>query len=116
MDCKTLLALIPEECNRRPGKRKRSSSRRKRTARGSRARSHARRAGDGASSSALDNALDVLDYIPRKQERIDFDLHPKAKLKIRPKAFSKTKSTRQAMQQVVNAKKVQRVNSRHQAR
>ena len=106
MDCKALLALIPDECNRRPRKRKRSSSRQKRAARGSSAlregESHALREGDGASSSAvLDSGVEILALIPRKRDRIYVDRNPKVRLKIR----SKGRLSRQAMQQVVNARR-----------
>ena len=106
MDGKALLALILDECNRRPRKRKRSSSRQKRAARGSSAlragESHALREGDGASSSAvLASGAEILALIPRKRDRIYVDRNPKVRLKIRSKGGY---LSRQAMQQVVNAR------------
>ena len=106
MGCKDLLALILDECNRRPRKRKRSSSRQKRAARGSSAlragESHPLREGDGASSSAvLASGAELLALIPRKRDRIYVDRNPKVRLKI----MSKGKSSRQGMQQVVNARR-----------
>ena len=97
MDCKALLALIPDECNRRPRKRKRSSSRQGSSALRA-GGSHALRAGDGA---VLDSAVDILALIPRKRDRIYVDRNPKVRLKIR----SKGKLSRQSMQQVVNARR-----------
>ena len=97
MDCKALLALIPDECNRRPRKRKRSSSRQGSSALRA-GGSHALRAGDGA---VLDSAVDILALIPRKRDRIYVDRNPKVRLKIR----SKGKLSRQSMQQVVRTKR-----------
>ena len=102
MDCKALLALIPDECKRRPRKRKRSSSRQGSStlrAEGS----HALRAGDGA---VLDSAVDILALIPGQRDRMQLDpLKGWKRDNPRLKTTTKGYVTRQSMQQVVNARR-----------
>ena len=86
MDCRALLALVPNECRR---KRKRSSTRQGSNENGL-------RPGNGAASTS---AADILALLPRQRDRTHLDRNP------RPKITTKGKISRQSMQQVVNARR-----------
>ena len=86
MDCRALLALVPNECRR---KRKRSSTRQGSNENGL-------RPGNGAASTS---AADILALLPRQRDRTHRDRNPK------PKITTKGKISRLTMQQVVNARR-----------
>ena len=89
MDCQALLALIPRE-------RKRSQKERKRKRKRSRSsQESALGAGDGA---VLDSAADILALLPQR-DRTHRDRNPRLKI------TTKGKTSRQSMQQVVNARR-----------
>ena len=86
MDCRALLALVPNECRR---KRKRSSTRQGSNENGL-------RPGNGAASTS---AADILALLPRQRDRTHRDRNPRLKI------TTKGKTSRQSMQQVVNARR-----------
>ena len=89
MDCQALLALIPRE-------RKRSQKERKRKQKRSpSSQESALRAGDGA---VLDSAADILALLPQR-DRTHRNRNPRLKI------TTKGKTSRQSMQQVVNARR-----------